>query len=177
VKLGRRSVRKDVRSCPSDRFFCSLGLRCGGSFSACRFRGFLRGRVKVGASNAVGGGTFAAVAGCAEELPFSSFEFNCFNLLKYRSEANSVMWRGSMMSCVWPLCHPVAVLEIFVNDKAYQDRERRRSSQEGRQCRARCEGRCRDVVASVMLTHHWIRRGGQAQSEYRVAAACLNERV
>ena len=67
------------------------------------------------------GGTFAAAAGCVEELPLSSFESNCFNLLKYRSEANSVRWRGSMISCVWPSGHPVAVLGRCVIDKAYQD--------------------------------------------------------
>jgi hypothetical protein len=33
----------------------------------------------------------AAAAGCVEAAPFCSFELSCFNLLKYRGEANSVM--------------------------------------------------------------------------------------
>ena len=68
-----------------------------------------------------GGGTFAAAVGCVEEPALSSFELSCFSLLKYRSEANSVRWRGSMVSRVWPSAHPVAVLERYVIDEAYQD--------------------------------------------------------
>jgi hypothetical protein len=56
------------------------------------------------------------------EEAWSGFSLSCLNLLKYRSEANSVMWRGSMMSYVWPLCHPVAGVSEVVIDKAYQER-------------------------------------------------------
>lgn len=71
----------------------------------------------------------AAAAGCIEELALSSLEFSCFSFSKYRVEANSVRWRGSMMSCVWPLGHPVAVFGRCVIDEPYQDREGRRSLQ------------------------------------------------
>jgi hypothetical protein len=162
LKVGRRCVRSAVRSCPSDRFFCSLGRSIrGSSSSTSRCCGFLNGRVKV-CCNGGSGGTVAAawVVAEAEEDPFSAFSFNFFNLLKYRSEANSVMWRGSMLSCVWPLSHPVAVLNRVVIDKAYQVLEGRRSAQEGRPGRAHGEGLDgdRNSVARLTAMHRGIRR-------------------
>lgn len=39
----------------------------------------------------------AEPAAAAPALACSASSFNCRSLLKYRSEANSVMWRGSMV--------------------------------------------------------------------------------
>ncbi len=69
-----------------------------------------KGNIKVGADVVCTRGEVAA----ATELETEAFSaasggFNCFNLSKYRGDANSVRWRGSIMFCVWPLCHPVAV--------------------------------------------------------------------
>jgi hypothetical protein len=127
AKVGRRCVRNVVRSCPSDRFFCSLGLRAK-DISLSALRCLPNGKVKVGACNDGGNsGTSGAGAGPAEaeaeaEAAFSAFSLSCFNLLKYRSEANSVMWRGSMVFCVWPLCPPIAEMKRGVLDTAYQGR-------------------------------------------------------
>jgi hypothetical protein len=60
------------------------------------------------------------------------------------------------LPCVWPLFHPVAELKRGVIDKAYQDQEGRRSSQEGRQYRANREDTSGDVVARLMLMHRGI---------------------
>jgi hypothetical protein len=45
-----------------------------------------------------------------------------------------------MMFCVWPLYHSVAEIKRGVVDTAYQGREGRHSSQEGRQRRANRKG-------------------------------------
>jgi hypothetical protein len=87
--------------------------------------------MKVFDCNGGGGSTVvvAAVAGPAvaaaeeegeEEEAWSGFSLSCRNLLKYRSEANSVMWRGSIMPCVQLLCHSVAGVGVVVIDEAYQ---------------------------------------------------------
>jgi hypothetical protein len=94
------------------------------SFSTCRCRGFPKGSVKVGCCDEGGRGAFGATTGPVELLAlaaFSAFSFNCLNLLKYRSEANSVMWRGSIWAGVWPLCHPVAEMRSGTIDKACQE--------------------------------------------------------
>lgn len=85
--------------------------------------------MKVGACTEVGGSERSSTgAGVAVEevafSAFSAFSLSCLNLLKYRGEANSVIWSGSMMFCVWPLCHSVAGVERgVVVDTAYQGRE------------------------------------------------------
>lgn len=93
VKLGRRCVRSDVRSWPKDRFFCSLGLSARGRSSLSRERCRPKGKVKVGPCGTGGGRTLAVVAegGDDDAEAFSAFSLSCLNLLKYRSEANSVM--------------------------------------------------------------------------------------
>lgn len=115
VKLGRRCVRNAVRSWPRDLFFCSLGLSARGGSSLSSERCRPSGNVKEGPDEAGSGRILAAVAGEVEDddgdEAFSALSLSCLNLLKYRSEANSVMWRGSMMSCVWRLCHPVAEMK------------------------------------------------------------------
>lgn len=72
-----------------------------------------KGKVKVGPCGVGSGRTLGAVSGGGEDddEAFSVFSLSCLSLLKYRSEANSVIWRGSMMSCVWQLCHPVAEMK------------------------------------------------------------------
>jgi hypothetical protein len=90
-KLGLRCLLKVKRSCPRERFLgsavtessliplqsCSVGLA------------WPIGKTKVDA----GGGGLDVVADSA----WSAASFSARNLLKYRSEANSVMCRGSMM--------------------------------------------------------------------------------
>lgn len=105
VKLGRLDVLSPVRSCPSDRFFCSLGRKTRAACSLSALRCLPNGRVNVDCC-AISGG-ISGVAG-TEDDEASAGSFNCLNLLKYRSEANSVMCRGSMVFCTWPLCHSVA---------------------------------------------------------------------
>jgi len=60
------------------------------------------------------------------------------------------------VSCVWLLCHPVAGVRLCVIGEAYQDREGRRSSQEGRQDRAHGVEGLKDVVVRSMLMHREI---------------------
>ena len=80
------------------------------------------------------------------------------------------------MSCVWLLCHPVAGVRLCVIGEAYQDREGRRSSQEGRQDGAHGVEGLKDVVARSMLMHREIEEDrppqpGQVRS-MKAAAAC-----
>lgn len=145
AKVGRRCVRRVVRSCPSDRFFCSLGLSAK-EISLSALRCLPNGKVKVGACRDGSSGTSDAGTGSPEEVAaLSACSLSCLNLLKYRSEANSVMWRGSMTFCVWPLCHPVAEMETSVLDTAYQGRGDEALRAGGRQRRADGES-YRDVV-------------------------------
>jgi len=69
VKLGRLWVRSDVRSCPTDRFRCSLGRK--GNDSKVGTEGIVM-YVDVEAVSA--DGMFAASGG--------SFSFNCRNFSK-----------------------------------------------------------------------------------------------
>jgi len=94
LKVGRRWVRSAVRSWPSERFFCSLGLRAGGAVSLSSDRCRPNGSVNVGPSNNGGSaGTVVVVAAGLDEeaAAFSLLSFSRFNFSKYRSEANSVM--------------------------------------------------------------------------------------
>lgn len=88
-----------------------------------------------------------------EEEAWSGLSRNCLNLLKYRSEANSVMWRGSMISYVWRLCHPIAGVSAVVIDKAYQGREGHSSKADLERCANSAES-SEIVVAHSMLMHH-----------------------
>jgi hypothetical protein len=95
LKVGRRWVRSAVRSWPSERFFCSLGLRARGAVSLSCDRCRPNGSVNVGPSNNGGSaGTVVVVvaAGLDEEAAaFSLLSFSRLNFSKYLSEANSVM--------------------------------------------------------------------------------------
>ena len=70
-KLGRLCVRSDVRSCPTDRFRCSLGLKGNGNDSNVGAEGIVID-VDVEAATTSAGDVFAA----------SGFSSNCRNLSK-----------------------------------------------------------------------------------------------
>jgi hypothetical protein len=112
TRVGRRCVRNGVRSCPSDLFFCSLGRRARAALSDSALRCRRSGSVNDGARSASGNSGTTAVDELAVADPSARLS-NCLNLLKYRSDANSVIWRGSMMFCAWPLCHPVTERKWF----------------------------------------------------------------